>query len=308
MQTGWRIAALVVLALAGAGAAGAQELSWSGTVQYSQGKYIFTETTKSWSFYTGFTVQGERARLSFGLPVIMQNSSAITFVGDFPLPTGGPDSEAVGEKKKGERVPMDGKGGGSGTGPASGQRTPLLARQDTEPIDSVQAPGETTTEVADPLVSGAVRIVGPRGGFLGLDLTAAVKIPVRDVDSGVGTGEWDYGLGLSAAWGSTPLMLFADVGWWQYGDLPGLILKDVVSYGVGMGAILGSGVTGLVSFSGSSGVMDEVSPPMELGGMLSIPMGDAASVNLGVGAGLSEASPDVSVSVGSRITLANGWF
>ena len=301
------IGGLATLALAlGASAGGGQELAWTGSVQYAQGKYIFTETTRSWSLFTGLTWQGSRLRLSLGLPVVAQDSRAITYVGELPLPTGGPDQGAVARKNGGEPVPMGGKGSGGG-GPNSGSARVLpLGRQTTEPAtDSVQAPGSTSLELADPVVSGALQLLAPRGSFMGLDLTASVQIPVRALDSGVGTGETDFGVGLSASVGQQGVLFFADVGWWRYGDLPDLVLKDVVSYGVGVGKLFGTRVSGLVSVSGSTGVMDAVDPPAEVGGLLSIIVGEGKSVTVGGGFGLTEASPDLFVSLGSRITLRN---
>lgn len=277
-----------------------QSLAWSGSLQYSQGSYIFTETTRSWSLYSALTLQGSRARLSLGVPVVVQDSRAITFVGELPIPTGGPDSEVVSRRRDGEPIPMGGRRGGGGPG-AAGQ----LAFQTTTPVDSVEAPGSYTAQLADPVVSGSLQLLAPRRGFLGLDLTGSVKIPVRDLDSGVGTGEVDVGVGLSGAAGRAPWMFFGDVGWWRYGDLPELPLKDVFSYGVGVGRVLGSRVSALVSLSGSTGILEEVSPPAELSGMLSWTVGDGRSVNVGVGVGLTEASPDLALSVGSRITLLN---
>lgn len=307
----WRIrwtgslAGAVVLAGAFEGSLCAQTLSWSGTVQYAQGKYIFTEVTRSWSFYSSLAWERGPVRLSLGLPVVMQDSRAITYIGDVPLPTGGPDSEAVGKKTEGEPVPMGGRRGGSGSG-ISGAEVILLARQTSgTPVDSVQPPDQMEIQVADPILGFGVELAGPRGGFLGLDLSGSVKAPVRGVDSGVGTGEWDFGVGLSTAAGKAPWMVFADVGWWRYGDPPGLELQDVLSYGAGIGLLMGSRFSGLLSLSGTTAPLETADPPAEVGAMLSVALGEGRSLTVGASFGLTESSPDASVSVGTRITLSN---
>jgi len=293
---------LVALALAiSAGRTAAQEMTWTTSVQYSQGDYFFTESTRSWLLYNSLAWQGERLRFSLGVPAVVQDTRAVTFVGEVPIPTGGPDSEAVGRKGPGERVPMGGRR--NATPSANGFLAPPLASQSTGGGDTVTAPGSYRVGLADPLLGAGLKLVRPRGAFLGLDLTASVKLPIRGIDSGVGTGELDVGIGLSTAVGRGRAMLFADAGWWSYGDPPGLELKDVVSWSVGVGGLLGSRTSGLVSLSGSSGIMDAVDPPLDASALLSVDVGANINLNLSAGVGLSEASPDFTLGVGTRVTL-----
>lgn len=310
-RRGLTLAALtLILVTTAATRAAAQETTWSASVQYSQGDYFFTETTRSWLLYSGFSWQGERFRVSVGLPVVIQDSRAITFVGDVPIPTGGPDSEAVGRKGSGDRVPMGGRrGSGSGAAattawPGQGTTPPPLALQTSGTAgDTVAAPAAYRAQVADPLVGVGLELIRPRGPFLGLDLTGSVKVPVRNIDSGVGTGELDVGIGLSTALGRGRALLFADAGWWSYGDPPGLELKDVVSWSVGVGGLLGSRTSGLVSLAGSSGIMEAVEAPLDVSALLSVGLNDRLSLSLGAGVGLSEASPDFTLSAGTRMSF-----
>ncbi|MDT8341718.1 MAG: hypothetical protein RQ751_09425 [Longimicrobiales bacterium] len=293
---------VVATALGSAG----QELTWTGTIQYAQGRYIFTETTRSWTLYSGLTWQGERLRLSLGIPVVAQDSRAVTYVGELPLPTGGPDHSAVAQRTKGEPVPMGRRGGSGGGGPSAmgvGVQPPVAAQTSGSPVDSVSAPGSVSVELADPVVSTGFQLLRSRGAFLGLDLTGAVKLPMRDLESGVGTGEFDAGLGVSTAFGGGGTLLFADLSWWRYGDLPDLPLDDVLSYGVGVGRTLGGRWSGLLTLSGSTGVIDNVDPPAELGALVSVAAGGKYGITLGAGVGLTESSPDVSLSLGGRIRL-----
>lgn len=303
IRPGRLMAALaLVLATTVATAAAAQETVWTTSVQYGQGDYFFTETTRSWMVYNGLSWQGDRFRFRFGLPVVVQDSRAITFVGQTPIPTGGPDSEAVGRKGSGERVPMGGRRGGAG---GNGQRTapPLALQTAGEGSDTVAGPASYRAQVADPMISVGVEVLEPRGAFLGLDLTGSAKIPVRSIESGVGTGELDVGLTLSTAVGRGRALLFADAGWWSYGDPPGLELKDVVSWSLGVGGLLGTRTSGLVSLSGSSRLMDAVEAPLDLAALLSLELNDNLSLTLSAGAGLSEASPDFTLGAGTRVSL-----
>lgn len=296
--------AAVALAARAPSPAGGQTLSWSGSLQFSRGEYIFTEPTRSFLLYNGLTYEGSRLRFHLGLPVVMQDSRAITYVGALPLPTGGPDHGAVAGKTRGAPVPMGGGRRHSGAEGASARVAPPIGLQTTDPPpDSVEAPGSLEIQLADPLISAGVELVRPRGAFLGLDLTGSMKLPLRDLESGVGTGEVDVGVGISTAAARGRLMVFGDVGWWRYGDLPELTLKDVITFGAGVGWTMGSSLSGLVSYSGSTQVMDAVDPPAEISGLLGYRTAGGTSISVGCGIGLSHASQDVSLSIGAGFTV-----
>ncbi|MCI0693915.1 hypothetical protein L0337_18155 [candidate division KSB1 bacterium] len=61
------------------GNAKAGDWSYSGSVQYAYGNYIFTTKTQSYYVLSHLRYRTERYRPSLGLPVIAQNSSLVAF-------------------------------------------------------------------------------------------------------------------------------------------------------------------------------------------------------------------------------------
>jgi hypothetical protein len=110
---------------------------------------------------------------------------------------------------------------------------------------------ENGPRLADPLLSAAVQLYRGWGPLLSVDVDAHVKPPLVAAESGAGTGEWDAGIGilLAAAAGSRNL-LFADLGWWRYGDPPGLELPDEITFGIGAGRALGDRLAAMLLLSG----------------------------------------------------------
>lgn len=288
----------------GASALTAQEVDYFGSMQYARGSYIFTETTNSWSLTNGLSLTLDRLRLSASLPVVYQNSGAVSWVGGVPIPTGGEDHGAVANRPSGGRdVPMGRRGSGSGSGTGQGGSLALAASR-TALGDTVEAPGDYELSVSDPLFSAGYEVLRANSFYGSMELTGAVKPPLATVESGVGTGEWDYAAGISAALGAgRSVLLFADVAYWWYGDMSELELRNGLGFGAGFGATLSPNVSALLAFSGSQSLIDDVDAPMSLAGSLNIRLMDRARLSLGASAGLTEATPDFTAFVGWSVGL-----
>jgi hypothetical protein len=296
------LGALLVLS----GPVAGQSLDLGASVQYSRGSYIFSEPTETFSLYTAAGFRSGRFRIGVGLPLIMQDSRAITLVGGQPVPTGGPDHESVARRERGNRVPMGGGGSGQGTGGRSVITPSLLpgpvAQTIPAPADSVEAPGSFETHLGDPLVSASVEILSGPGTLRVIELTASAKPPLASLDSGVGTGEWDAGAGGSVVLGLGRTLFFADLAYWSYGDLPELELQDGLSWGLAAARPLGDRTNGMLSLWGGNRVIPTADPAITMSAMISRRLGDASSMALGVGRGFTESTPDLSVSISVRTT------
>jgi hypothetical protein len=279
-------------------------------VSFSRGSYIFTEATNSFWLSNGLTFRAGRLTLSGTLPVIVQNSGIISFVAGQPVATGGEDSEAVGRRNKGDPVGThDGSGKGmDGRGSAS-----LVAdgvfRQGTEPpveddSTTVYFRDSYEVQVGDPLLSGSLELFSSAGALRSVTLGVSAKAPLRSVESGVGTGAWDVGVGASLAAGSDRNLFLADVSWWSYGDLPDLVLDPGWMWGLSASRSFSAGrVAVSASFAGATAMVETMDAPMSVGlGLMVLPrVGRALST--GVWFGLSEASPDISLSLAWSLRL-----
>ena len=280
-----------------------QEIYYDGSLQFSTGDYLFTERTNSAYLFSGLRIDWDRVTLSADLPVIWQSTPWVSYAGGGPIPSGGPQHGEVGDtlRRRG-----GGPGGGSGPGgDASGPGGSVagavtdrgsIPLRDTVTYDEVGA--------GDPTLRLAVELLSGDRGALSVTLSGTVKAPLADPDAGFGTGEWDGGavLGLSRRLGQA--FLYADVGYWVYGDMPGVELADPVTYSAGVGLVPGGGRMGLLaSVSGSSRILEGTDPPLELGLGVNFGFPERRSLGATISLGLTESSPDFSAGLGWSLGL-----
>lgn len=295
----------VLLAAAVATAVPAQEFTYWGSVGMASGDYIFTDRTESASFLNGVTVRSGRLSFSVSMPLIYQNSSAITFIAGTAIPTGGPDAGSVRQREPGQSVPMG--PGRRGTGGQGGQSRATLSvlQVDVLPDETavVAEPGDYELHAGDPIMQASADVYTGTGGVRSLTVNGFAKAPVADVESGVGTGEWDGGGGLSLALGSGETFVFADASYWMLGDMVDLPLNDIFVYGLSLGRSLGAGRWSVMaSLSGASAVIDNADAPLSAGVGVSLATSRRQGLSAGVSFGLSESSPDLSGYIGWRVS------
>jgi hypothetical protein len=275
---------LAVGMLVATSGASAQQLSWTGTASYSRGSYVFDAVTQSLYLSSGLQLTLGRLDVSGTIPFVLQNSGLVTVVGGTTLPTGGQDNGAIGKRQPGETI-GSGRGSGSGGGGIS--------------ADSVTYRNEFTWEVGDPFFSTALRVFEGDGVLRSVQARVSTKAPLRDVDSGVGTGQWDFGAGGTAFAALGGTFVFADVAYWWYGDMPELELVDGLTYGIGVSRAFHEGrASVMASFLGAAATIETMKSPASLGlGFGYIPR-PGRSFSAGLALGLSESSPDLSVYAG----------
>jgi hypothetical protein len=231
-----------------------------------------------------------RFRLNAGIGLVWQNSSVVSLVGDTWIPTGGPDHGVLRGRVPGETVP-------TGKGRRSGQTAAMSLVADT-----VTAPGSWEWNVGDPLFSSATGIWSGFGALRSIELTAATKPPIASIESGVGTGAWDWSAGASAVLAAGRVLVFGDASYWWNGDMPDLELVDGFSWGASAGVPIGHRLSLLGSITGSEAVVANVEAPLSLTIAGAWSMGDRA-LQAGFSAGLSESSPDLVIFGGWRVDL-----
>ncbi len=297
----------LVLCLAAAvpAAASGQELAYSGSFQFSSGSYIFTEPTRTYSFQNGLSLTAGPFRISGSVPVIIQNSNAVTVVGGATLPTGGTGAGAVGGREDGQQVPM-GHGGPNRSllGPEAALLSVVGASVEDAALDSlVEGPGPYETTLGDPFLSSGLTLYSGFGFVRSLDLVSSVKVPLNDLDSGVGTGEWDYGIGASTALAVAGVFVFADATYWHYGDLAELALQDGVTLGGGLAVPVSSRVWISAMGSRSNRIIATAEPASSVSAGISYRTAGGTSWSILAGTGLSETAAGVVVSLGWRVDL-----
>jgi Putative MetA-pathway of phenol degradation len=266
-------AGAILVALAASPAAGGT-LSYTGSLQMARGTYIFTQPTSGYFFFNGLSFTSETFTLAATIPLIYQSSPYVSYTGVGVLPSGGSESSAVSQ------------------------------RQGREPVLVPEIVEYNQYGVGDPVIAAGLTLVRESRSGPAIQISGQIKAPLASVEKGFGTGEWDYsaGLGLSKRLGS--VFLFADVGYWILGDLPELELRNAWTYAFSIGHALAGGKLALMaSYSGITEVIAGVAPASSLALGFSARVGGGSSLMLNAAFGLSEASPDLSLSVGWSIGL-----
>jgi hypothetical protein len=288
--------ALVVLGVSMiAHPAGAQAVRYSGGLQYATGSYVFDARSHVMSLNTGLTFDLGRFEGSVSLPVIFFNGGVVTMVGDRLLPTGGEGHGMVAGRRSGDRIRTH---GGGGMGPGGNM----------QPSDSTVRFREAyRVRVGDPFVRAGGELFSGWGTLRSVRVTVGAKIPTSDLDVGVGTGEWDFTLGGSATASLGSVFLMGDLGYWWFGDLPDLELRDGFSYGGAAAVpILDRRGTLMASFSGASRAIETLDPPLSLSVAGGYRLDRGWSLSAGLAAGLTEAAADLSVFLGWSKRLRDG--
>ena len=255
-----------------------QQVDYNGSLSYSTGSYVFFARTHSLWLANGLTLRAGPATVSANLPVIVQNSSIVSFVAGQPIPTGGEHSGAVSRRGSG-RVGSRGSGG-----------------QTTD--STVVFRDSYEVQVGDPLVSAGFEAFSGLGFVRSLLVQGSTKVPLRTLESGVGTGEWDFGAGTSLVVGRGHTLVFGDVTYWWFGDLPELALAGSLFYSVAVSrSVMDARASIMASMTGSTRIMDTVDAPLSAGVGFLYSLRTGRSVSLGANVGLTEGSPDFSTYV-----------
>lgn len=268
---------LGLLTLAAAATSPAASLTYTGSLMYSTGRYIFTQRTQSLYLYNGITAMTGALSVSLSVPVIHQNTPWISLTGTGLIPSGGTQHGSV----------HQGMHGGSGGHMAL--------------VDTTQY---TKLGLGDPLVHVDLEIVPEKRILPSVKLTGDAKPPLASTTHGFGTGKWDYagGLSLTKTFGTT--YLFLDASYWELGNLPDQEFHNPLAYGVALGHAFGEGkYSALLSLSGDTRIQDNVDPPLQVNAAGSCRVSGRVNLSANLGVGLTESSPDFVGGLGWRVAL-----
>jgi hypothetical protein len=270
-------------------AAPAQELAYAGSLQFASGSYIFAEPIRTLSLYNGISWSTSRVRFAGSIPVVIHTSGAMTLVGGEYVPTGGAGHGAVGARSAGQPVRM-----GSG----NSNRSLVGATP-----DSVELPGRYSARIGDPLLSAGLELFGGFGRVRSLEVTAGVKPPLNDLESGIGTGDWDVGAGVATVLGIGRILALIDIMYWRYGDLPELELRDGVSWAGGLAFPLTRALSATVLAAGTNRIIVTADPALTVSLGMTYRVSESGSGSVSAGGGLSDSAADVVAALGWRRIL-----
>lgn len=248
----------------------AADLAYAGSVLLSSGTYGLTERTTGFSFLNELNLSVHPVRVSLGFPLLAQSTSWVSTTGAGVIPRGEVD--------------------------ASSASVYLRSDQTSE--------SEGVYGIGDPIARVDIEAIGPHEHLPVVTLIGEAKIPFADTSSGLGTGEWDYGAGISLAKAAGSTLLLVEAVYWALGDLPDTDFENPLSLSASLGRSFDGGkALASVIYLSCTEIVSGVEPPRQIGVGFNYLLSGGRGAGGTAMIGLSDSSPDVSLSVGMTIPL-----
>ena len=273
----WLLALIFFLLMAIiCGNAKAGDWSYSGSVQYAYGNYIYTAKTQIYYVLSHLRYHTARYRLRLGLPVIAQNSSLVAFGGSGMMPRRGvAANDGMGRNHE----------GGMG----------FISESNARQFDF---------GFGDLFLNAEYTMLNEVGLMPAITMTGQLKIPTGSTSMGISTGAWDYGAGLSFKKSESHRYALVDVGYYWIGDTPAIDYQNALSFGAGYGHRFEDGKYGfLLYLSGYSKILKDYQAPSQFSFIANYQMNSGVALNGGFNYGLSNTVPDFAVFAGVSSTL-----
>jgi hypothetical protein len=190
---------------------------------YVEGSYVSDDVGAdegaSFQALTLRYITGNRTQFRVDLPLVraeVLQGSVYTGVGQLPGDPGG-GSHGSGSPGGGSM------GSGSGAGSGSGVLPQVTPGDD---LGAGQLQTEWSSGLGDLRMGLAQQIGGGGVKLYRADAVFDVKLPTADVDTGLGTGEWDARLGFAGEYRFWSATAFGGFGWNRLGDPEWVELRD----------------------------------------------------------------------------------
>jgi hypothetical protein len=276
----------LLIVLTGTGIMQAQQVTYSGSLQFATGSYFFTESTESFYFVNGLSLSGDIGRLSLNIPYVIQNSPWISYNQKGGIPTGGTQHGEIGGRRSDVSSMQD------------------MTRQRRHRVDLPDTVSYRSSSFSDPTVGGTLFLYGRTSPSTSVNLNTTLKIPLANPENGFGTGAWDFGAGLSILQRIKTFYLYGDITYMWLGNMDELELNNPFFFSAGISRGFGGGRWMIsTSFSTSIRIIDDYDPPMSLHFGFGHFISPRSSVSSTVGFGLSESSSDFSAGLGWSLRL-----
>jgi len=248
------------------------------TPYYSSGDYGTASTTTITYLPLSIRRLFDDGDITLVIPyIIITGSGAVTVLSGVPNRTSG--SGATGGGSSG--------GGGQGKGKKPGTVPP------TDPTES------TDSGLGDIILRGRYYLLDERGPFPTLALTGRIKFPTADADRGLGTGEFDEGLGLEVTKKLVGNWIgFLDLGYTFIGDPPTAALRNQWNYDLGLGYYFTKDLLGSFYYEEWRALVEGLSNPRDLLFAMNYKATSILRFNASLLVGLSDGAPDYGLTGG----------
>jgi hypothetical protein len=158
--------------------------------------------------------------------------------------------------------------------------------------------------LGDLYLYGETRLLTTQGNLLSIHLSTQIKVPTAKASKNYGTGEFDFGTGLSVRSIISSYALFLDAGYLIIGDPTGITYENPVTLGVGIGKFFKNGdISVLLYLKNYTKILPDYQPPRQLSAGVYYKLNPRLLLSTSAFIGLSETSPDFSFYTGFELTL-----
>ena len=133
---------------------------------------------------------------------------------------------------------------------------------------------------------------GPDSSMPGLAPFVKIKAPTADKDKGLGTGEWDYGLGVEWDKRFREFFLLGDVSYTFIGEPPHQDFRNRPAFSIGIGRQFTRDIAGTVMLDWRRAIVANGDDALELTGIVQWRLARTLTVSPYVFVGLTDGSPD----------------
>lgn len=175
------------------------------------------------------------------------------------------------------------------------------------PVRIRRAPGTAATTrtesgLGDALVRGGYALLKEDPQPFDLSVAGKVKVPTASTSKGLGTGQFDEGLGLESAKLLRPDWTgLADLYYTFIGSPPGTHLNNRIDADVGFSHPLGNDLTLTVLLEGSNALVSGEASPLDVSATVQRKLNERSVLYVGALAGLTSGSPDYGFSFGGSL-------
>ena len=254
--------------------------SWtlSTSLQVTGGGYIYNEYSLFYLLYGGIRYHINDITLYGYIPLVAQNNPGFTQSGMMVIPAG-KENEGTGGMMNGN---MHGEN-------SSMNQSSMMNMH---------------ISVGDFYLYGSYQLLNEINHPIDLSINPGIKFPTAAGSTSIGTGKFDFGLSVSCRKSIESFVVMAEAGFLKLGDPDGTDYKDPFTYGFGLGKFLSeNGNSILIYYFAYTKILDSYEPPRQLSLGLNLNLSSTTILSLIGSAGLSNYSPDFSVSAGFNFNL-----
>ena len=180
--------------------------------------------------------------------------------------------------------------------------TTTVTNKNGKQVTRLRPTSTTESGIGDLILRGRYYVVDEHGFVPTVAVTGRIKFPTADRDRGLGTGEFDEGLGLEVTKKLTDTWIsFLDAGYTNLGNPPGVTLRNQWNYDLGVGYYFTKTLLGSAYYEEWRSVIAGLQHPRDLLVAMNYTATSAVRFNASVARGLSDGAPNWALTAGLNV-------